>query len=269
MCTLHFWSPLKCSSILHFQSLQRKNPNVSFLIRWNVYKKRTFWKLISYIFKKTTVCALAFFVFVFVSIFRKTRLPVSETAATTSSQRSGAIAHTRVHISPLLPGKTAFLPLCLPHPRTEPHGPPRVVSAVPYFPPSDPTDKRREGGELPEVRACGAHNTVCWSNFPAQDCVSKGQRTTRHQCNRQMVPEQELASCLSQGESSMLPRFPFPHGHVNAEGWNPSEAFLCAQSQSNESHFPPLNRLLGGFESENTYLRSIGIKMMGDINPRC
>lgn len=220
-------------------------------------------------FKKTTVCALAFFVFVFVSIFRKTRLPVSETAATISSQRSGAIAHTRVHISPLLPGKTAFLPLCLPHPRTEPHGPPRVVSAVPYFPPSDPTDKRREGGELPEVRACGAHNTVCWSNFPAQDCVSKGQRTTRHQCNRQMVPEQELASCLSQGESSMFPRFPFPHGHVNAEGWNPSEAFLCAQSQSNESHFPPLNRLLGGFESENTYLRSIGIKMMGDINPRC
>lgn len=37
----------------------------------------------------------------------------------------------------------------------------------------------------------------------------------------------------------------------------------------NESYFPPQNRLLGGFESENAYLRSIGIKTMGGINPRC
>lgn len=71
MCTLHFWSPLKCSSILHFQSLQRKNPNVSFLIRWNVYKKRTFWKLISYIFLKNNCLCTGFFCFCFCFYFPK------------------------------------------------------------------------------------------------------------------------------------------------------------------------------------------------------
>lgn len=177
ICTPHFLSPLKCSSILHFQSLQRKNSNVSFLLPLNGHCSAT--KNVSFENwwfkkknpKKTRNClCTVFFSF-----------PVSEiTAPTIPSQRQWP-SYSHVYIQSPNPWQDIFLTL-LPFPGwLGTHGSPRAVSAVLYFTPSDSLKKGVGVRELPETQGCSANNTICCEILPGEDCVSKGQQKTRHQ----------------------------------------------------------------------------------------
>lgn len=107
ICTLHFLSPLKCSSMLHFLSLQRKNSNVSCLIPLNGHcgapKKRIFWKLI--IKKKQTWNCLCAVFFLFSSLRNNSS---NNTLPNISGRRTAMFTYSR-----LIPGKTSLLLFCL------------------------------------------------------------------------------------------------------------------------------------------------------------